>query len=62
MNKTTTLDMMNLGIDSEDLFRYGNEEYNEEPGQNVIDSLLRFSRSLEIRPSKMIGQIEAVTN
>ena len=54
--------MMNLGIDSEDLFRYGNEEYNEEPSQNVIDNLLRFSRSLEIRPSKMVGQIESVTN
>ncbi len=62
MNKTSTLNMMNLGIDSEDLFRYGNEEYNEEPSQNVIDNLLRFSRSLEIRPSKMVGQIESVTN
>jgi hypothetical protein len=62
MNKTTTLEMMNLGIDSEDLFRYGNEEYNEEPGQHVIDNLLRFSKSLEVRSSKMIGQIESVTN
>ena len=54
--------MLNLNIDSEDLFRYGNEEYNEEPGQHVVDNLLRFSRSLEVRPSKMLGQIESVNN
>ncbi|HET6993034.1 MAG TPA: hypothetical protein VFJ43_17000 [Bacteroidia bacterium] len=53
---------MNLRIDSEDLLRYSNEEHNEEPRQHVIDSLLRFSRSLEVKTSKMVGKIEAVTN
>lgn len=53
---------MSLGIDSEDLLRYAEEEYNEEPRRHVIDSLLRYSRSLEIRPSSMIGSIESVTN
>jgi hypothetical protein len=62
MNKTTTLKIMNLGIDSEDLLRYSNEEHNEEPRQHVIDSLLRFSRSLEVKTSKMVGKIESVTN
>ncbi len=62
MNKTTTLKIMNLGIDSEDLLRFSNEEHNEEPRQHIIDNLLRFSRSLEIRPSKMVGQIESVKN
>lgn len=62
MNKTFTLNIMNLGIDSEELFRFSNEEHNEEPRQHIIDNLLRFSRSLEVRPSKMVGQIESVTN
>ncbi len=53
---------MSLGIDSEDLLRYAAEEHNEEPRRHVIDSLLRYSRSFEIRPSSMIGSIESVTN
>jgi hypothetical protein len=53
---------MNLRIDSEDLLRYSTEEHSEEPRQHVIDTLLRFSRSLEIKTSKMVGKIESVTN
>ncbi|MCX6311991.1 MAG: hypothetical protein NT084_10205 [Bacteroidetes bacterium] len=53
---------MNLGIDSEDLFRFSNEEHKEEPRQHIIDSLLRFSRSLEVKSSKMVGKIESVKN
>lgn len=53
---------MNLGIDSEDLFRFSNEEHNEEPRQHIIDNLLRFSRSLEVKSSKMVGKIESVKN
>jgi hypothetical protein len=62
MNKTSTLKIMNLGINSEDLLHFANGEQQEEPRQHVIDSLLRFSRSLEIKPSKMVGKIESVTN
>jgi hypothetical protein len=62
MIKTTTLDNMSLGIDSEDLLRYAGEEHTDEPRKHVIDSLLRYSKSLEIRPSSMIGSIESVTN
>jgi hypothetical protein len=62
MNKTSTLKTMNLRIDSEDLLRYSTEEHSEEPRQHVIDTLLRFSRSLEIKTSKMVGKIESVTN
>ena len=62
MTKTSTLKSMNLGINSEDLLHFANGEQQEEPRQHVIDSLLRFSRSLEIKPSKMVGKIESVTN
>jgi hypothetical protein len=53
---------MNLGINSEDLLHFANGEEQEEPRQHVIDSLLRFSRSLEVKPSKLVGKIESVTN
>ena len=62
MNKTSTLKIMNLGINSEDLLHYANGEQLEEPRQHVIDSLLRFSKSLEVKTSKMVGKIESVTN
>ncbi|MBI3510086.1 MAG: hypothetical protein HY064_05445 [Bacteroidetes bacterium] len=67
MIKTTTTEIMNLGIDSEDLLRYANEDPStssgpQEPRQHVIDALLRFSRSLEIKRSATIGTIEHVTN
>lgn len=62
MAKTSTLDVMNFSINSEDFFRFADDEFSEEPGQHVIDSLLRFSRSLEVRPSSFVGQIESVKN
>jgi hypothetical protein len=62
MNKTSTLKIMDLRINSEDLLHFANGEQQEEPGQHVIDNLLRFSRSLEVKPSKMVGTIESVTN
>lgn len=62
MAKTSTLDIMNFSIDSNDLFRFAEENFSEEPGQHVIDSLLRYSRSLEIRPSSLVGTIENVNN
>jgi hypothetical protein len=62
MNKTSTLKIMDLRINSEDLLHFANGEQQEEPRQHVIDNLLRFSRSLEVKPSKMVGKIENVTN
>ena len=62
MNKTSTPKIMNLGINSEDLLHFASGEQQEEPGQYVIDILLRFSRSLEVKTSKMVGRIENVTN
>jgi hypothetical protein len=67
MIKTTTTEIMSLNIESEDLLRYSNEDPSTgsgplEPRQHVIDALLRFSRSLEIKKSAMVGEIESITN
>lgn len=62
MAKTSTLNVMNFSINNEDLFRFAEEDFSDEPGQHVVDSLLRFSRSLEVRPSILVGQIETVKN
>jgi hypothetical protein len=62
MNKTSTSDVFEISMNSEDLFRFAEENFSDEPGQHVIDSLLRYSRSLEIRPSQLIGQIESIKN
>jgi hypothetical protein len=62
MIKTTTPETLNFSISNEDLLRFAEEKFPEEPGQHVIDSLLRYSRSLEIKPSKLVGMIESVTN
>jgi hypothetical protein len=53
---------MNLGINSEDLLHFANGEKQDEPRQHVIDNLLRFSRSLEVKNSSLVGKIESVTN
>ncbi|CAN5739480.1 hypothetical protein BH11BAC7_BH11BAC7_09990 [soil metagenome] len=62
MNKTSTPEIMNLGINSEDLLHYASGETQDEPRQHVVESLLRFSRSLEVKTSKLVGKIESVTN
>jgi hypothetical protein len=62
MNKTSTPKIMNLGINSEDLFHYASGEAQDEPRQHVVDNLLRFSKSLEVKSSKLVGKIENVTN
>ncbi|HEU4719579.1 MAG TPA: hypothetical protein VFU15_17165 [Bacteroidia bacterium] len=53
---------MEISINSEDLFRFAEDEFPEEPGKPVIDALLRFSRSFETRPSSMTGRIESIAN
>jgi len=62
MQKTSTSDVMDLSINSDELFRFAEENLPAEPRQHVIDTLLRFSRSLEIRPSVHVGQTETVNN
>lgn len=62
MNKTSTLKSINLSVNSEDLLHYASGEQQDEPRQHIVDSLLRFSRSLEVKTSKLVGEIESVTN
>jgi hypothetical protein len=62
MNKTATQDFLNLPIDSAELLSYAEENSNHEPGDHVIDSLLRFSRSFEVRNSELTGKVEFIFN
>jgi hypothetical protein len=62
MDETSTPELMDFSINSDELFQFAEQNLSAEPRQHVIDSILRFSRSLEIRPSSMIGKFESVTN
>lgn len=62
MNKTATQDFQNLPIDSAELLKYSEDNSSYEPGDHVIDSLLRFSRSFEVRNSEMLGKAEFIFN
>lgn len=62
MNKTATTDLMKLPIDSTELLRFAEDNASQEPGDHVITSLLRYSRSFEVRTSELLGQIETVYN
>ncbi|CAN5185305.1 hypothetical protein BH09BAC5_BH09BAC5_22340 [soil metagenome] len=62
MIKNSTLEIMNLGLNSEDLLHFANGEQMEEPRQHIIDNLLRFSKSLEVKNSSMVGKIETISN
>jgi hypothetical protein len=62
MNKTFTHQPMKLPIDSSELLRFAQEHSNEEPGNHIIDNLLRYSKSLEIKESKLIGLVETIGN
>lgn len=41
---------------------YAGEEFKYEASQGVIDAILRYSQSLEIRKSKLVGLVETVSN
>jgi hypothetical protein len=62
MNKTATQDFLNLPIDSAELLSYAEDNSNQEPGDHIIDSLLRFSRSYEVRNSELTGKVEFIFN
>ncbi|GAB4136281.1 MAG: hypothetical protein Fur0041_10750 [Bacteroidia bacterium] len=49
-------------LESEDIINFAAGEFNEEPGQHVIDALLRYSRSLQVKKSASVGFIETVGN
>ena len=62
MQNTTTKKIVESGIDNKNDVRFSEEKFNEEPRQHVIDALLRYSKSLEVRPSVLVGVIEEVKN
>jgi len=62
MAKTFTLSHSDLSVQADELMNYAQEEYQFEPSQGVVDSILRYSQSLEVRKSKYTGLIETVSN
>lgn len=51
-----------ITVKSEELKNYVEEDFGFEPSQQVVDSILRYSQSLEVRKSKYTGLIETVAN
>ena len=62
MVKTFTLENLMLQVESEDLFKMATNDSDSEPRQQVIDVLLRYSRSLEVNKSSYLGNIEQINN
>lgn len=62
MAKTFTLTNSDLIVQADELMNYAQDEYQFEPSQGVVDSILRYSQSLEIRKSKFVGTVETVSN
>jgi hypothetical protein len=62
MAKTSTRLHPELNVKPEELISYVQEDYKFEAPKSVIDSILRYSQSLDIRKSKMVGSIETVAN
>lgn len=49
-------------MDQAELLRYAEDNASEEPGDHVIEALLRFSKSLEVRNSEVTGKTEFIYN
>lgn len=62
MAKTFTLSHSDLSAKPDELMSYVQEEFRFEPSQGVVDSILRYSQSLEVRKSKFVGMVETVSN
>ncbi|MCA6362947.1 MAG: hypothetical protein IM638_07905 [Bacteroidetes bacterium] len=62
MNKTSTRELNSFPIDHAELLRYVENNAGEEPGDHVIEALLRFSKSLEVRNSEITGKTELIYN
>lgn len=62
MARTFTQLHSDITVKSEELINYVEEDFGFEPSQAVVDSILRYSQSYEVRESKMVGLIETVSN
>ena len=62
MAKTSTRLHPELNVKPEELISYVQEDYKFEAPKSIIDSILRYSKSLEVRKSKIVGNIETVSN
>ncbi len=62
MARTFTLLHSDITVKSDELINYVEEDFGFEPSQHVVDSILRYSQSLEVRKSMYTGLIETVAN
>ncbi len=62
MAKTFTLSHSDLSVKPEELMNFVEEEFRFDVSQGVVDSILRYSQSLEVRKSTYMGLIETVSN
>lgn len=62
MPKTFTLSRTELSVKPEELMSFVEGDFKFEPSQSVVDTILRYSQSLEIRKSSYVGFIESVCN
>lgn len=62
MAKTFTRSNSDLSVKPEELMNYAEEDFRYEPSKGVVDSILRYSQSLEVRKSKFVGTVETVAN
>lgn len=62
MAKTFTLSQSDLSVKPDEVMNYVEEDFRFEPSQGVVDAILRYSQSLEVRKSKMVGVVETVSN
>lgn len=62
MARTFTQLHSDITVKSEELINYVEEDFGFEPSQAVVDSILRYSQSYEVRNSTMVGLIETVSN
>jgi hypothetical protein len=62
MPKTSTLLHPELSVKPEELMNFVEEDFKFEPSQHIVDTILRYSQSLEIRKSSYTGLIENVCN
>ena len=62
MAKTFTLSHSDLSVKPDELMNYVQEDFGYEPSKGVVDSILRYSQSLDVRKSKFVGLVETVSN
>lgn len=63
MARTTTPESNVLfSIENEELLHFADEQFEHEPGDQVIRNILNFSKAYEVKPSKRLDHVEHLLN